>query len=387
MVFLRIQHNIFIGMAGVYIHIPFCTKKCTYCDFYSRTDEFSAQELVSYLKTEMWRRRDFLHNRNIHTIYLGGGTPSLLPVREIEELLQAVRTVFAVSDHPEITLEANPDDLTFSYLSQSRNLGVNRLSIGIQSFDDPILAFLGRRHTAEQAHTALNDAIRAGFQNISIDLIYGIPGLTKHQWEKDLESVFESEIKHLSAYHLTYHPETPLWNDLKRGKIVQIQEEESIWQYEKLVGKAKENGFEQYEISNFARDGMYSKHNSAYWNQEEYLGLGPSAHSFNREKRYWNFSDYSAYKNGLSLGNEIGEEELLSEKDHYNEFIITRLRTKWGINPQEISRIFGPVFAHHIETIAGSYRKSGHIENEGESIRLTANGMFVSDTIISDFMM
>lgn len=374
-------------MAGIYFHIPFCKVKCSYCDFYKTTNNTRIQELVNALRLEMWLRRDYLSDPLIETIYFGGGTPSLLSPVQLDEILRACCSIFRVSPSVEITLEANPDDLSIDYLKAIRILGINRLSIGIQSFSQSDLKFMKRRHNPLQAINAVKYAREAGFQNISVDLIYGIPNMPFEQWQHNLQQVFSMEVEHVSAYHLTYHQGTSLWDDLKKGKIHEIDEKESVEQFNELVKTAREHGYVHYEISNFARDGFYSRHNTSYWNQTEYLGLGPSAHSYDKASRQWNVASLTHYLLALSERKIPFEREVLDLKDRFNDYIITALRTMWGIDLDIVKNDFGNEYLGHVQKMAERYQKTGQLELSEHKVKLTGEGWFVSDAIMSDFML
>lgn len=374
-------------MAGIYIHIPFCKVKCSYCDFYKTTNNSRIHDLVNALKLEMWLRRDYLIDRHIETIYFGGGTPSLLSAGQINDIIQACFSVFRVQNNAEITLEANPDDLSQEYLKAIRKTGINRLSIGIQSFSQTDLKLMKRRHNSIQAINAVKFARDAGFENISVDLIYGIPNMPFVQWKQNLQQVFSLNVEHLSAYHLTYHQGTSLWDDLQKGKVHEIDEMESVEQFNELVSTAKQHGFEHYEISNFARNGFYSKHNSSYWNQTTYLGLGPSAHSYDKISRQWNVASLTHYLLALSHRKVPFEREELQLKDRFNDYIITSLRTVWGVDLDVVRDEFGHDYFAHVQKVAHKYLISGQIEVSKEKIKMAANGWFVSDAIMSDFML
>jgi oxygen-independent coproporphyrinogen-3 oxidase len=370
-------------MAGVYFHIPFCKKRCRYCDFYSTVDLSKREELVGALKKELCLRKNFLNNPDIQTVYFGGGTPSLLSSENIAGLLQAVFSVYNVDKQAEITLEANPDDLTTKYLHQLKNAGINRLSIGVQSFSDDDLLFLGRRHNAHQAVKAIKYAQDAGLENISIDLIYGIPGMAMEKWGKNLETAFNLGIQHLSAYHITYHENTGLWNDLKKGLFSEMDDDDSVKQFEKLVEVAGQHKFELYEISNLAKKGFYARHNSAYWDQTEYIGLGPSAHSYNTNTRYWNVSDINNYIHHIKQGFLPGESEKLGLNEKINDYLLTRLRTKWGVDMEYISATFGKNVKEKIKLKSKPYIKNGWLISEGNVLKISIKGMMVSDWITS----
>jgi len=342
--------------------------------------------LKQAIKDEITLRIDFIEDKLVQTIYFGGGTPSLLNGNDIEELITTISQLFILGESLEITLEANPDDLTPNYLRSLKKIGINRLSIGIQSFSNQNLKFMGRRHNSDQAIDAVKNAQKVGFDNISVDLIYGIPGLTFQQWQTNLKTVFDLDIQHLSAYHLTYHEGTFFYNQLQKGLIYEVEEEESILQFEELIKVAEENQFIHYEISNFARKGFYSRHNSSYWNQVEYLGLGPSAHSYNKKSRYWNVSDLSDYIEAINLKRVAGEGELLTINDRFNDYIITGLRTIEGINSAYIEKEFGKKYSDAVEQITQKYLLNGKVRKEENRIKIEKKSLLISDQIISDYL-
>ncbi|HCE58342.1 MAG TPA: coproporphyrinogen III oxidase [Prolixibacteraceae bacterium] len=373
-------------MAGIYIHIPFCRQKCYYCDFYKTVNTSLLGRYLQALKTEMQLRADYLGGETVETLYFGGGTPSVLSEQDLSEIISFVRSHFLISSGLEITLEANPDDLTTSYLQQVYNAGVRRLSIGIQSFQDELLKKMNRRHDSGQAVEAIENAVSTGFNDISVDFIYGLPGLTNRQWKADLQKVFSLPVTHLSAYHLTYHEGTPFNTWLKKGTLKQLTETESISQFETLVEMARENGFEHYEISNFARNGMYSKHNTSYWTGKKYLGLGPSAHSFNGVSRRWNVSHAEKYIKATTLNEAFSEEEILTDANRYNEYVLTRIRTMWGVSVSEIQNQYGEEKAVYFQENIKKYLRSGLAVQTGETFTLTPKGWFVSDEISTSLM-
>jgi oxygen-independent coproporphyrinogen III oxidase len=373
-------------MSGIYIHIPFCKIRCNYCDFFKSTNLSLIKSFVEAVKNEMLLRRDYMRDKKIETIYFGGGTPSLLSVTDIEELIKEVSLTFTSHPKTEITLEANPDDLSPEYIQSLKKSRINRLSIGIQSFSNSDLKFMGRRHTSIQAIEAVTEAKKTGFNNISVDLIYGIPGMSFQHWQSNLKTVFDLDVQHLSAYHLTYHENTSFWDKLQKGIFREVEEEESLLQFEELLNFAEKNGFIHYEISNFAREGYFSKHNTSYWNQTEYLGLGPSAHSFNKLTRYWNVSDINQYLAAIGRGQIMGEEEVLTKNDRFNDYIITGLRTIRGINTDYILKEFGELYLLHVEKITAKYIPLEKVKEEKNWVRITKNGIFISDQIISDFL-
>jgi len=373
-------------MAGIYVHIPFCRRKCYYCDFYKTVNTSLIKKFIEALKNEIVQRKNYLDNECIETIYFGGGTPSVLNESELTELLDFIHLHFNVSPTVEITFEANPDDLSVEYLHEIYRSGVRRLSIGIQSFQNEFLKKTNRRHDANQAIEAVKNAAKTGFNNISVDLIYGLPGLTEELWKADLQQVFELPVQHLSAYHLTYHEGTPFYTWIKKGTLKALKESESILQFEILIQMAKENGFEHYEISNFAKEQKYSKHNSSYWKGVKYLGLGPSAHSFNGTSRSWNVSHIESYIKAVEAGLPYSEEEILSENDKYNEYILTRIRTIWGISFEDLKTGFGTEKANYFQQNIEKYINSGLVKQQSGIYTLTEKGWFVSDEIMANLM-
>lgn len=373
-------------MAGIYIHIPFCRQKCYYCDFYKTVNTSLKQKFLTLLNEEAKLRKNYLDNEAIETIYFGGGTPSVLTSDELENILKNIAENYRVEPDAEITFEANPDDLTTAYLQQIKAAGVNRLSVGIQAFQNEHLKKMNRRHDADQAEAAINNAAKIGFDNISVDLIYGLPGLSDHQWEESLQRVYQLPVQHLSAYHLTYHEGTPFFTWLKKGTLKELSENESVNQFNSLVESSEKAGFEQYEISNFARSELYSRHNSSYWMGKKYLGLGPSAHSYNQVSRRWNFSHVESYVRGLEAGSDYFEEEILSDKDHYNEYIITRIRTKWGVSLSVVNQKFGSEIHNYLLQQLEKYKNTDLVRIDNEIVLLSKEGLFVSDEIMSELM-
>ena len=373
-------------MAGIYVHIPFCHQKCYYCDFYKTVNTSLTKKFISALENEVVQRKNYLEGELIETIYFGGGTPSVLNEMELTEILDFLNLHFNVSSTAEITFEANPDDLSVEYLHEIYHAGVHRLSIGIQSFQNEFLQKMNRRHDANQAIEAVENAAKTGFTDISVDLIYGLPGLARDQWKADLKQVFQLPVQHLSAYHLTYHKGTPFYTWLKKGTLKALNENGSIWQFQTLIQMAKDNGFEQYEISNFTKDKKYSKHNSSYWVGVKYLGLGPSAHSFNGISRSWNVSHIESYIKAATAGLPHSEEEILSEINKYNEYILTRIRTIWGVSFEDLKTTFGTEKAIYFQQNIEKYIASDLVKQQSGIYTLTENGMFVSDEIMANLM-
>ena len=374
-------------MAGIYIHIPYCRKLCSYCDFYHVMSTGDSGECLEAMAIEMDLRKDYLHGENISTIYIGGGTPSLLTVRETGELLNSIMRLFHVESDCEITVEMNPDDIEAQYLSEIRQLGINRLSIGIQSWRDADLKLLNRRHDSAKASRALKDAISAGFENVTIDLIYGIPGMTRKEWAENLDYSFSFDIKHLSAYHLTFEKGTMLWKMREKQAINEIDEDESAALFNILIEKAENAGFIHYEISNFGKPGYFSRHNSNYWKQVNYLGIGPSAHSFNGYSRQWNVSSVKEYIKSVNSDRTFYEREELDTRSRFNEYIMTSLRTMWGIDLEYVEKAFDKESYDYLVNLSGKFKNYGLMKSEGHFLILTNQGKMISDNIISEFMM
>jgi oxygen-independent coproporphyrinogen-3 oxidase len=369
-------------MAGIYIHIPFCKTKCHYCDFYKSTDFGARTDFLSAMKKEMILRKHEVNNETIESIYFGGGTPSLLKVNEIESILEFLYSSFQVHPYPEITLEANPDDLNGSFVQKLAGTRINRLSIGIQSFNDRDLKAMNRRHNAVQAIDCIKNAQVAGFGNLSIDLIYGLPNQSLEDWEKNVEIALFMNVSHISAYHLTYHKGTVFYDYLKSGKISEIPDEVSLAQFRLLKHRLEQAGYEHYEISNFARDGQYSKHNRSYWERKNYIGFGPSAHSFDQRTRRWNVSSLKKYLKAVENETDFWEEEVLSPQDQYNDYMITSLRTMWGISSEYLDSAFDSRYASYFRKEAQSFIETGHMFYNGQTYTLSEEGLFISDGIM-----
>lgn len=346
----------------------------------------SKPETVDAIIREAEMRSDFPGSEAVETIYFGGGTPSVLDIREVEKVLQAVNRHFKVSHTAEITFEANPDHLNAEYSFQLRRAGINRLSIGIQSWFDDDLRRLNRRHNAFQGEASVKAARDAGIDNISIDLIYGLPGMDRSRWKYNLEHSFSMDIQHLSAYHLTYEPGTRMYHQLRKARIRAVTEEESIGQYYMLLDMAESHGFIQYELSNFCRPGYESKHNSNYWNSGKYLGLGPSAHSYDGERRSWNIANNRKYIEGIRNGTPETGEELPGKNERYNEYVMTSLRTVKGVDLADLRQRFGTEWEEYFLGAGDSYVLQGQAVNRDGFYRLTREGMMISDAIISELM-
>jgi len=373
-------------MAGIYLHIPFCRKRCHYCDFFKSTDLSQKARLLEGLRKELEDRATELVSDEINTIYLGGGTPSVLLIDELKYLLQTIRQNYRVSPEAEITMEANPDDLSQAILTSLREIGFNRLSMGVQSFSESDLKLMNRRHGVMQAIQSVKWAKKAGFSNISIDLIYGLPNQTLEEWERNVRIAVELDVQHISAYNLTYHEGTVFYDRLKKGILKELPDELSLQQFEILISILKDAGFEHYEISNFCKPGLYSKHNSSYWKSKKYLGIGPSAHSFDLATRRWNVSSVSGYLDGLENNKPYSETEILTEQDRYNDYIITGLRTIWGTSEELIQTEFSENYLVHFQKVKDKYLNSGHVSETSGKICLSPEGLFISDQIMADFM-
>lgn len=374
-------------MAGIYIHIPYCKKLCFYCDFYHEILPKDTSAFTGALLKEIELRKEYLGEEQVNTIYFGGGTPSAFSLDDLSRIMGSLRKQFRVSEENEITIELNPDDVTEEYVSGLRKLGFNRISMGIQSWRDADLIFLNRRHNSVKAKQALDNCFAAGFTNISIDLIYGIPGLTPEAWESNLDISFSTGITHLSAYHLTIEKGTVLGDMLRKNLISEVDEELSNQLFTILLKKASEAGFVQYEISNFARDGYFSQHNTNYWKQVNYLGLGPSAHSFNGFSRQWNPPDLKRYISSIENGSPAYEIEELDTKTKFNEYIMVSLRTMWGIDLEYVEKAFEKEGYDYIVNMSSKFREYGLMKLEKNTLVLTDQGKMISDNIISEFMM
>ena len=425
----------FCTMAGIYIHIPFCNSKCAYCGFYSLPSLKLKERFLEALKAEIVDRKQYLQRGphceldpqspapkgnhgmpTINTIYFGGGTPSLLSIKEIGELLHLINTHYPVAPNAEITLEANPDTLSLEYLKGLRQIGFNRLSIGIQSFFDNDLKYLSRRHDSQHAQQRIDWAKQAGFSNISIDLIYGLPTSNVKQWNKNLDIFFAYGLHHFSAYALTLEPNAILTKQIELGKVPPVNEEDALRDYEILCNRAAENGFLHYEISNFCRCGMHSKHNSSYWFGTPYIGFGPSAHSYDGISRQWNVSNVEMYCDCLSAAsrhceersnpdntlssldcfvvpprndakrvqNSVSEVEQLTLEQQYDEYVMLHLRTHWGIDLKWLKREMGERFSAYCEQHAQPLIAQGRLTQTREFLYLTDQQMLFADGLAEE---
>ena len=373
-------------MAGIYIHVPFCRQACRYCDFYFTVSLKYRDAYVDALLRELENRADEVSGSLISTVYLGGGTPSVLSHQHLEKIMTRVKELYEIDTAAEVTIEANPDDLDDARLRILKTNGINRLSIGVQSFHSTHLERMRRSHLAEEAVDAIQRSAAHGFDNINMDLIYGLPGLKNTEWHQDLETTMDLPVQHISAYHLTYEPGTVFSHWKKKGKIRELPEENSIEQYNMLREVTSTHGFEHYEISNFALPGFRSKHNSSYWSGTMYVGFGPSAHSFNGKERRWNFASLKAYIENSAAGLSGFEKELLTSRDRYHDYLITALRTKEGADLGMIRDQFGKLVADRLTVKAVPFTASGEIVMEANELRMTPQGWLRSDLVLQALM-
>ena len=371
-------------MAGIYLHIPFCKQACNYCDFHFSTSLKMKASFIDALLTEIALRKSVFEQQTINSIYFGGGTPSLLSEKDLNRIFETLFTSFRVSPMAEITLEANPDDLSPEKIKVLKNTPINRLSIGVQSFRDEDLRFMKRAHNAREALSSIKNSKQAGFTNLTIDLIYGTPGMDTSAWLENLNIAFALDIPHISCYALTVEPNTELHHQILHQKVSNVDEHQSAVQFELLTRQMKRNGYEQYEISNFCIPGAYSKHNSSYWKKNMYLGLGPSAHSFYDNKRLWNVSNNTTYVKSLAQNLLPLQEEVLSLEDRYNEYVMTSLRTKWGCSIEEIENNFSSELADYFRNEIELYVSSKNVLVKKEVYYLSEKGTLLADRIASD---
>lgn len=361
-------------MSGIYVHIPFCKKRCSYCNFYSTTLLSHIDKYVGCICDEAAAKKDFLNNNPVKTIYFGGGTPSLLNYEQINRIYNTLVSFYNTENLNEFTIECNPDDLNAEYIEELKKTAINRISIGIQSFDDRLLEFINRRHTSNAAINAVKMLKNSGFDNISIDLIYGIPGQSEESWKESVRQAIELDVQHISAYNLSFEEEAPIYKYIDSAP----DDDTCLNMYKYLCSQLFNAGFEHYEISNFAKKSFRSQHNNSYWTGYTYLGLGAGAHSYDGKRRFWN-------KDIQLIGNTLKwetENEYLSEKDIFNELIITSLRTKEGVSTEKIDK----KFINHFYKIADKYISERLLKSDNEWVSLTEKGIFISDSIIRDFI-
>ncbi|MBC7382907.1 MAG: radical SAM family heme chaperone HemW [Bacteroidia bacterium] len=368
-------------MAGIYIHIPFCKQACHYCNFHFSTLLKYKGKLVEAIGKEIFLRQTFLANEPIETVYFGGGTPSILSEYELHSIIDALNKNFDLSAVKEFTFEANPDDLTNEQINFLRHTPINRLSIGVQSFFDTHLQWMNRAHKSAEAIDCIKRAQDAGLTNISIDLIYGTPGLSEQKWSQNLLTTFNLKVPHVSAYCLTVEPKTALAKMIATHTSADVNDGQASLQFNILMQAMKENGFEHYEISNFAKPGKYALHNTNYWRGISYLGIGPGAHSFNKKQRSWNIANNATYVKGIDMNNPLIENETLTEKNLFNEAVMTSLRTQWGCSRTYIQETFGSSYLVHLDKELQNFIKKSWLSLTDNSYILTAEGKFFADGI------
>jgi oxygen-independent coproporphyrinogen-3 oxidase len=373
-------------MAGLYIHVPFCVRRCTYCDFFSQTETKYKHAFVQAVVRELELRREYLNNESIETIYFGGGTPSRLQAGDFERIFEAIYRFYDTSTCIEITLEANPDDISPEYLSALHAFPFNRISLGVQSFKDEDLRMLNRRHNCRQAIEAIRLCRDNGYVNLNIDLMYGLPGQTPEAWEENLEKALRLDIPHLSAYHLSYEEGTVIHQQLKSGAIQPVDEDTSVHLFYTLINMLTAAGYLHYEISNFCKPDCFSRHNTAYWTGRKYIGVGPAAHSFDHASRQWNITSLPGYIEGITNGTPLVEKEMLDARTRYNDYVMTRLRTMWGIKLSSLREAFGKERADYFLRQAQPYLQNNLLLETDGNIRFSTKGIFISDGMISDLM-
>ena len=370
-------------MSGIYIHIPFCKQACHYCDFHFSTSLKKKSELVSALQNELVLRKNELPNEPIKTIYFGGGTPSLLNLEELTAIFKTIYTEFTIAENPEITLEANPDDLSEEKINELANSKINRLSIGVQSFFEEDLKLMNRAHNAEEALNSIKLA-RSKFDNISVDLIYGIPGMSNERWQKNIQILLDLDIPHISSYALTVEPNTALQKFIEKGKIKPVDDAAAAQHFETLRTVLKNAGFEHYEFSNYGKPGYFSQNNTAYWLGKPYLGIGPSAHSYDGNSRKWNIANNTLYIKAIERSELPLEVEELSITDRYNEYIMTRLRTYFGVDLVEVESEFGKEYLEYLKEQSVVLFEKEFLRIENNVMHITEKGTFLSDGIAAD---
>jgi oxygen-independent coproporphyrinogen-3 oxidase len=375
------------AMAGIYFHIPFCRKACHYCDFHFSTSGKYVDDMVKAQCMEMEFRRDYLEEETLETIYFGGGTPSVLTGDQLKRYFDRIESLFEIAPGAEFTLEGNPDDLTPQQLRLFREVGINRLSIGVQSFREEDLVFMNRSHRASQSERAVKSAQDIGIENITIDLIYAIPGLDLDAWQENLRQAIDLDVPHISSYCLTIEEKTVFGKRYERGELSEIDSSRAEEQFLCSIDVLGAAGLKQYEVSNFAREGMESRHNTSYWKGKKYLGIGPSAHSYNGKSRSWNVSNNAVYMKGIFAGKPVFESETLDDRTRYNEYIMTGLRTVRGIDTQVISDRFGISFSMDNEEKISIWMDQGKLIQKDHIFTLSPTGFLWADRISSDFFM
>jgi oxygen-independent coproporphyrinogen-3 oxidase len=373
-------------VAGIYIHIPFCKTRCSYCDFFSSTDDSTASRYVKAICVELEERKNELPNAEIETIYFGGGTPSQLTIEQFAQIFEIIKANYIVRQDAEITLEANPDDMTEAYVAGLASLPFNRVSMGVQSFDDHDLQSLNRRHTAHQALDVIELCRQHELTNISIDLMYGLPNQTLEAWRKNVDVAVALPVQHISAYHLIYEKGTDLYRKLKKGEVKEADEELSVAMFDYLRNSLIQKEFLHYEISNFALDGYFSRHNSSYWKGVPYLGIGTAAHSFDGVNRFWNPSNIKTYLDQAKERQFSPEIEESTPQSRYNDFVIVTLRTMWGLDILELEERFGTNYTQFFLQEAKPFLDQKLLTQSGNRFTISADGLFVSDAIMSQLL-
>lgn len=372
-------------MSGIYIHIPFCKKACHYCDFHFSTSLQYQGEIIEALLTEIVIQQDFLGSEKVETIYFGGGTPSILAADDIKRIIAQIQKHHSLSSEAEITLEANPDDLTQTKIRELKQSPINRFSIGVQSFFDEDLHWMNRSHQAQEAESAIKRVQDAGFENITADLIYGYPLLSDEKWQQNIQKMIDLAVVHLSCYGMTVEKGTALDHFIKTGKQKAINDGQSAAQFEQLMQQLAEAGFVHYEISNFAKPGRESQHNANYWKGQKYLGIGPSAHSFDGSGRQWNVANNAKYLAEINLKNIPATREELSINNRFNEYLMTSLRTIWGTDLNHINTAFGTDYTEKMKPILAEFIQKNWLKTESEKLYLTSEGKLFADHIASEF--
>jgi len=371
-------------MAGIYIHIPYCRQKCSYCNFYFKVTQLDKENLILAIKQELVDRKNYLNDQEISSIYFGGGTPSILSISELSEIVSAIHKEYKIGKDLEVTLEANPDDLDSQRLKGYVELGINRLSIGIQSFHEDELILMNRAHNAYEAESCVKLSQDEGFDNLSIDLIYGVPSQSPEAWIRNIDKAINLNIQHISAYALTVEPKTALYHQVNANKVIMPEEDKVSENFLTLREKIGNHGFEQYEVSNFALEGFYSKHNSSYWQGIPYIGIGPSAHSFDGNSRQWNVANNKKYINAIRSNYPYFEVEQIDWPTGFNEYIMMGLRTKWGINKEKIRDSFNINLEKDFNSWINKYQM--YFTANSDNFILNADGLLIADRVASDLM-
>lgn len=372
-------------MAGIYLHIPYCKQACHYCDFHFSTVLKNKNSMIAAMKKEIEIRKHYLEDAKIETIYFGGGTPSILSVSELQDLMDAIFSNFEVENDVEVTLEANPDDLKAQKVKELRNTIINRFSIGIQSFFEEDLKWMNRVHNAQEADSCVKIVQDAGFDNLNLDLIYGFPLLSDEKWRQNIQKIIDLKVPHISAYSMTVEGQTALAHFIQKGIQKPMDEQQSAEQFQLLMHILKKEGYDHYEVSNFAFPNRYSKHNTSYWKGIPYIGIGPSAHSFHGQERQWNIRNNALYIKNISENLPFFEKEILKESDQFNEYLLTHLRTKWGIDTRWMAQQFPNEMNNSIVKPIKEFKRKGWIVEESpHQIRLTEKGFLYADYISSE---